>query len=424
MTNILLTGAISLSNKGTCAILISTIDTIKKIIPDANITVELFYADKQRDIYPLDINHNVKISEPPIQKPMHGMSVFIYTAIFSHIRKIFPNLKFGFPKHYIDADIVIDISAEAFIKYYDDDTLQYTQRYLLHLYPLMICIFLKKRIVLFAQTLAPFGFFKPIMAYLIRKSVYVSVRDEISIENLKKEGIDTSNIYVSADPAFLLDPSSKKKVNQILLSEGIDLDNIKNEKCVMLGITLAKNTGRVFSEVEFKKMTDIVSKSLNQSMIDNRLFVLFIPHSSGKIRPESDDVLVGYELEKNITDKSRFFVIKGDYWPQDIKGLIGECDIFLSLRMHPVIAALSLGIPNILIAFNDKAYGLMRRFELEHYVCDIRILSEEDLRTKLAELIAKDSEINKLIDAKIPKVDNLIINDFKNLNNILNHQLK
>lgn len=421
MTNILLTGATSLSNKGTCAIAISVIDELKRNNPDNNINVELFYPDKQRDIYPLDSIHNIKIVEPPIQRPIYGLAIFMYALLSYYIRKVFPRFNYLLPKHYMEADIIIDISAEAFIKYYDDDMIQYTKRYLIHLYPLLFGILLEKRIILFSQTLAPFGFFKPLMKYIIKKCIYVSVRDETSIQNLKEEGVDISNIYASADPAFLLKPSSREKLVQILTLEHLNLDKIKNEGFKILGVSLAKTTGRTLNEKEFNILIGTISRLLDSIIIKYNLFVVFIPHSSGKINVNSDDVLVGYDLEKNMKNKSNFFVIKGDYSPQDLKGLIGECNIFLSLRMHPVIAALSLRIPSILIAFNDKAYGLMKRFELEKYVCDIRTLSENELEIKLVELIHNGSyeHVNKLINEKITNVNNLVLADFKNLTEIL-----
>ena len=48
--NILLTGAISLSNKGTAAIVISTINNLKRTFPKSNIHIELFYPEKQKEI--------------------------------------------------------------------------------------------------------------------------------------------------------------------------------------------------------------------------------------------------------------------------------------------------------------------------------------------------------------------------------------
>lgn len=413
--NILLTGAISLSNKGTCAIAISTINTIRKYFPNDKIDIELFYPDKQRDIYPIDKELNVNIVKPPIQNPIYGLSIFIYIMILPYIRKVFKNWNYFVPKHYANADIVIDISAEAFIKYYDDDFIQYTKRYLLHLYPLLVGIFLGKRIVLLSQTMAPFGYFKPLMKYIIRRCAYMSVRDDISIKNLEKEGIDISNIHISADPAFLLDASSKDKIDQILIDEHLDLIKIRNEGSIVLGVCLAKTTGRVLDEKELRHLIEIVSRTLDSLIVDKKLFVIFVPHSSGKIRTDSDDVLVGERLKEILINKQRFFLIKGDYSPQDIKGIIRECDIMLSLRMHPIIAALSLGIPSILIAFNDKAYGLMKRFDLENYVCDIRNLSEDELYIKLTTLVENRHNIHEKINAKLPYINKLITDSFDNL---------
>lgn len=85
------------------------------------------------------------------------------------------------------------------------------------------------------------------------------------------------------------------------------------------------------------------------------------------------------DILKLTQNKENFKLIRGDYTPQDLKGIISLCDVLVSVRMHPVIAAASMGIPCVIIAFNEKAYGLMQRLGQEKYVCDIRRMSYNEL---------------------------------------------
>jgi colanic acid/amylovoran biosynthesis protein len=374
--NILLTGAISLSNKGTAATVISVITMLKKTFPNSKICIELFYPEKQR-IIDIEKEYGVNVIAPLMQSPLKAILLFLLAILILPFRKLgIKCLNAKKLEHYGNADVIIDISAEGFVRFYNESYIQTTIRFLLHLYPVLIGLILKKPVVLLAQSLAPFGVFRPVMKNIIKNSVLVTVRDPTSIENLKKEKIDVSKIHLTADPAFLLDVASNDRIYIILKSEGIDLAILRNKK--VIGIC----AGMILNPEKHEKLIKMLAKAADSLIEEYCVSVLFIPHSSGKIREISDDVFVGTSIMRYVKNKGNFYLIKGDYTPQELKGIIGKLDCLVSLRMHPVIFASSMKVPSVIIAFNPKAYGLMKMLGLDN-----NVVHEDEVQTEL--LIAR-----------------------------------
>ena len=71
-----------------------------------------------------------------------------------------------------------------------------------------------------AQTVGPFksGLSKRVARFVFRRASLITLRDEISEGYLKELGIDGARLV--ADPAFLLEPASRARVDGILADEG------------------------------------------------------------------------------------------------------------------------------------------------------------------------------------------------------------
>ncbi len=412
---ILLTGSISLSNKGTAAIIISTIDNLKKTFPDSKVSIELFYPEKQREIIDIEKEYGVNVIRPLMQSPLTAIILFLLVIFTLPCRKLgIKSPKVKKLENYENADIIVDTSAEAFIKYYNEDFFHTAYRFLLHLYPVLMGLLLGKKVILLAHTLAPFGVFRPIMKYVIKEASLVTIRDPTSIENLRKEKIDVSKIFVCADPAFLLEVSSEDRVYEILNTEGIDLDVFRKKKKKVIGICV----GRILNSEDHERLMKILSNVLNLLIKDYNAIIIFISHSSGKITRVSNDVTLGMELKRNANIEENYYVIKRDYTPQDLKGIIGKLDCLLSLRMHPVIASATMGVPFTIIAFNDKAYGLMSMIGLENNVIHINEIQEDLLINAIKKDLKANQTQKSIIKTKILHIQEKALLNFKLLRGI------
>jgi polysaccharide pyruvyl transferase WcaK-like protein len=405
--NILLIGAISLANKGTAGIVIQTIESLQTLFGDARINVELFFPERQRKIIDIETS-TVKV----VSHPLHNIFQVTLSLLFALINCFFYRftarsyLKTSIISRFLEADIVIDISAEAFTNYFGEKLLMTIYRYMLHLPSVLLSIWLHRPLIFYAQTLAPFGHFRVIMKYVLSKAALITVRDQISFFNLQKEGLDMTKVYVTADPAFLLKAASKSRILDILSFEGIFRDEFGLPRKPLIGVVLARNIGRIMQRHEYLHLVNVFSSMVNQ-LSQQKNDVFFIPHHSGKINKISDDVMVGRDIQKRIEHNPNFLLIRGDYSPQELKGIIALCDVLVSIRMHPVIAATSMNIPCVIIAFNEKAYGLMKQLQQEQFICDIRAISSDELTQKINLALSEKEKISKELIPTIKKMKRL-----------------
>jgi polysaccharide pyruvyl transferase WcaK-like protein len=63
-----------------------------------------------------------------------------------------------------------------------------------------------------------------------------------------------------------------------------------------------------------------------------------------------------YELVRN---KKSTRIVKGNYAADEIKWLIGKCDLFIGCRMHSTIASTSMCVPTIPVAYGEKFEGVI-----------------------------------------------------------------
>lgn len=366
--NILVVGSISLSNKGTASIIVSTIESLQSVIPNIKLLIELFYPEQQRELIDIE-KEQIEVIAPLIQSPVSAVMFFLLALLWYPLVRLRVAQPLPLPafRRYHDADMIVDLSAEAFITYFDDDFLQQLIRFGAHLYPLLLGVLLDKPIVFYAETMAPFGIFRPLMNWLLSYASLVTVRDPKSLENLRQEGVDTSKVYQTADPAFLLESCPPPREPE------------RRGKGPIIGLVAARQTGRTLDEQQYENLLQTLSDTAMQLIQKLDATLIFVPHSSGTFNKASDDTAVGLEMSAEINCPDRFTVIQEEWSPQQTKGFIGQCDALLSLRMHPVIAALSMGVPSVIIAFNDKAFGLMQMFGLEGYVCHIDNMNAESL---------------------------------------------
>lgn len=409
--NVLLVGPISLSNKGTAAIVASTIWSLRTAIPDLILTVELFYPEQQRTLMDLEAD-GVRVVAPLIQSPLRAIALFAlailwYPLVRFHIAK---PLSLSAFRHYNEADIVVDISAEAFVTYFDDDFLQQIVRFGAHLYPVLLGVLLNKPIAFYAQTMAPFGVFRPLMRWLIKRASMVTVRDPASMENLRREGVDISKVHLTADPAFLLESQQPPYCPE------------RRGTGPVIGLSAARQTGRTLGTRQYEVLLQTLSEAARRLIQDLDATIVFIPHSSGKFKKVSDDIAVGLEICKRVGNNDRFYVIQEEWSPQQLKGLIAECDALLSLRMHPVIAALSTGVPSVILAFNDKAIGLMQRFGLAQYVCRIDKLNVDELVRAVKDSLTNKVTIRHTLLARLDAMRDLAMENARLLRELLAHQ--
>lgn len=429
MYNILIIGQGSRCswNKGAAAITISAIGAIKMTIPNSSFTLisppHHFEMDSKRCPKYVKV---VKSFDGGIFSQILTLVSYLSIACICiaiyRLFKLKPNflIKNEVLQEYNRADIIIDLSGEGIT-----DNFSYLWNIFTSVW-ILIGYIMRKPVVVYAHSVGPF---KKKLNLFLARLIYNRVkllitREELSKKQLQLAGINRQ-VYYTADSAFCLEPISSKNAEKILLNEGYYISDIYP----IVGVSLSQATANVLTATyneyiqKIAKLTDYLIEEL---IVD----VIFVPHV---IYPKNeldddfknkmeDDRVVAKEVYQKIKYQNRVVLISNEYTPEQLKGVIGVCDMFIGSRMHANIAALSMCVPTVGIAYSNrfhKYYGIFRMMGQEKYVCDVKNMTFDELKLKVNEVWSNRKEIKKELEHKSEIARKLAFYNAKLVKNIM-----
>ncbi|MCK4528289.1 polysaccharide pyruvyl transferase family protein [candidate division WOR-3 bacterium] len=415
MTKILFTNTNCSVNKGSAAQVISTCETLRTLIPNLEITLMSHFPELDSKLCGI---HNIKvISAMWLRLPHVRVWHFIYYRIFHLLFNILWAILFKsglnqvaiknpIIQEYVSADAIIDLSGDSFsdgkggFSIATDSTI-------------LFGVSLKKPIVIYSQSIGPFKLAMTALArYCLSEASLVIVREEITKKYLEEIGIE-SPIYLTADCAFILEPAPFKMINDILLEEGV-----YPTKKPLIGIS----ANEMLNDKENNYVT-LMTQIIDYVIEKLNAHVIFVPHVIGiKEGGKGDDRVMGEKIYKLARSKENVDLIKGDYSPEELKGIIGLCDIFIGGRMHANIAAISSGVPTVATAWSHKYYGIMRTVGQEKYVCNFKTMNFEELKSKVDDLWENKEKIREELKVKVEDQKELAWHSGKLVRDLLNRK--
>jgi colanic acid/amylovoran biosynthesis protein len=377
------------ANKGNQAIVASTIDTIREFIPDVEFTLMGYSGGNQ---------NGLQIEEPAARvafgqrrRPHRLVISFLYLAECSLIHSL-KKLRIHIPISkrsrlfdYYDCDMVINSGG---------DHLSGEGSFgLTSLMNIIYAILLDKPVILYGESLGYYTnpVFNAIAKFVLKRASLILLREDLSKEYLDKEGITELKIYVTAEPAFLLSAAPEKHVYSILSSEGIN--EIKRP---LIGINPSGKIMKDDNKIEvFARAIDDLAENLNAG-------ILMIPH----VYTEGvDDRVVIDRIFGKIRNKSNVMMTNKEYTAQELKGIIGQCDLFIGARMHATIASTSMLVPTVGIAYSHKMHGIIgKMLGQEKYILDVQDLNYEGLKSKIYDAWQNREGIREELALKIPQL--------------------
>lgn len=236
-----------------------------------------------------------------------------------------------------------------------------------------------KRVMLYANGIGPVdgSFNRKMIKAVVNNVDIITLREELSEKDLKMIGVTKPKIFVTADPAFTLNPVNINTAFSFLKSEGVPVDK------EILGISV-RRWDKAFGGndnyiSELAKVCDYFARKGKT--------VLFIPMQFPK------DIAISKKLMDNMKEKS--YILQNEYNPKQLLGIIGCVKVLLSMRLHTLIFAGVNHIPMLGIIYDPK---------VEYYLKVLKMPSVGDIRKE------------KLDSEKIIK---MIDNTFDNYNSYL-----
>ncbi len=219
----------------------------------------------------------------------------------------------------------------------------------------------------------------------LKRYSLITVRESISLENLKKKGID-KNVYLLPDSAFTLSPQS----------EGVDFctDN------QFVGINISPYVGEQGekSALFAKNMDNLISYILNKTEYD----IVFIPHVFWE---QQDDRKVMMELKQKYTS-SRIQVLNSEKMNYcQIRYVISKSKFFFGARTHAVISAYSTFVPTIALGYSVKSLGIAKDLGIDESMvinCN-KLYDEFQFKDTFILLEENEKSMRELLEYKIPE---------------------
>ncbi len=305
-----------------------------------------------------------------------------------------------------EVDAVLDISGgDSFTSIYGGEVFDSIARVK------MIAIFFQVPLYLLPQSYGPFTSPKHVNSarFIFENTRLISCRDAHgkSLVSALAPRVEKSQFIESPDIVFSMETISSK----------FDLFNKESNTKKVIGLNVSgllyfgdKSFGLNF---EYQEMVH----SIVEWVLDSSdALLLLVPHVVGTAKQhlvaEKTDVNAIATLCDRYSNrmKSRIFNLEEYVDPRVLKGIIGECDIFLGARMHACIGAISQGIPTLCHSYSDKFIGVMGMVEMESTVVDLRNTTIENVLLQLDQILTMKSDRQSALDnMKKHKID---IDDF------------
>lgn len=398
MTNILIVDANSVYHIGNAALLESTIEQLKTQFPEATITVLAFDPDSIAKMFP-----EYKVLECLWAKPFSSYSLigkikwilsegtwaainaincfFSRTIKFSikPSRYTFSPVKRAVMQAYTEADIVVSISGEMLNQLF-------WRRLPMFLYGYWLGHIMGKTVAIFPQSISSFEniVVRKAVRYVLNKCDLVLPRDQISLQNVKKLGIQNSKVHLVPDVAINQPYIESEKARHFLKEEGVNLD-----KRPLVGITISK-----FNEYDYQRYVPVVKELCRFIVTDIKGMVVFVSPNM-PYKQEISDLSLAQGLHQELSCKDNVKLLSNLYSPSEFKGMLGELDLFISTRMHASILSTMCGTPTITINSQPKLRGYMEMIAQEERACDVNDFTIDKGKQMVGEILAQNVRVRE-----------------------------
>lgn len=306
-----------------------------------------------------------------------------------------------------------------------------------HCQDLLLGVVWRRPVVLWAESIGPFRsrISRALVCFVLGRAAAPLLRETDSLAVVRSLGIPPERVYLTADPAFLLETQGEpqlsatapwvKGTNEVRIGLCLNLGylagGVRSDREVnllrdlyrwgqyLLPETLFAAAIRAVTRTGFytaPRRTEAAYVRGMVALVDELLsaipcIILLIPHV------ESFGLLVNeHELHVRVREEcsrpDRVTVCGADDGAAATKAVIGTCDLFIGGRMHANIAALSQCIPTIGVSYSHKFRGIMRDLGQEEYVTDLFAPDEVSALAKRA--LRESDSIRRVLAERLPEM--------------------
>ena len=184
-------------------------------------------------------------------------------------------------------------------------------------------------------------FNKFLSALILNTADVITVRDDLSLEEMLSIGIRKPPLLLAADLAFLLEKPQIATLEELIRGEGFSFSGKK-----MIGVSVRKPVHAA------KGFYDRMAQFLDRVSTQQDCEILLIPFEPVGDAEESLKVLK--------LMKTRGRLLTGIYPPKTLLQIISKMDCFIGMRLHSLVFAAVNHVPLMGISYDPKVSSLLK----------------------------------------------------------------
>lgn len=223
------------------------------------------------------------------------------------------------------------------------------------------------------------------VAKQLKKAKFIGLRDnDESIKSLKEISVfNEKKVIPLFDDALFCDDASHNELEGFFKKNSL----VINKKYILINSYFFKSTEKIVKQTLIK-LSKIIEDNFKTDDVE---IVLLSMHNS--------DLPALKFIQKTLKIKSLIFKHDDDF--KVVISLIRNAHLVVSMRHHPIIFAMSGGVPTLSIVFDDyfkhKNIGAMKLFEQEDFVCRENEVGDGTFERKLQKMIKSREIISSII---------------------------
>jgi colanic acid/amylovoran biosynthesis protein len=275
--------------------------------------------------------------------------------------------------------------------------------------PQILVLLLRRPLILLPQTYGPCKGLvcRALARWILCNAEKIYSRDTAGVETVHAlTGYTRPPVHVVPDLGFGMQATP---VSEATLSK---LENLRHQRpLVGLNVSRLLYIGGYTGDNMFGLREDfplLVENLAKYIALDLDADVLLVPHVCGGPSSQEDETRLCKSLEAAFSPQTggRVHYLDQVFDHQQMKTVIGQCDVFVGARMHACIGAVSQGVPTVCLAYSSKFAGVMRPLGAAARVVDLRTATIQATKAIVEEVFLARDSLRKRLAAEVPNIRN------------------
>jgi polysaccharide pyruvyl transferase WcaK-like protein len=204
---------------------------------------------------------------------------------------------------------------------------------------------------------------RALVRFICRRADYLSGRDPETVRGLSELASGEVPVEFLPDPATQMTPISRDQAQELLAGEGVR----PNEKAIaicMRNFQAGREFGvhhydRQFSPGDVERYQDALAELVRSLLEKTDCRILFLPMHT--VEPDDDRVPAVRVVERlgASVDRTRVSVVRHQYQPREMRGMLGLMELVVGMRFHSLLLASAMGVPVVSISYASKSESIM-----------------------------------------------------------------